>query len=72
MTRTSQQQTSNASRDRTPSDVRRTRNHLRVTEEPQQEIARRAYEIFIARGATDGHDLDDWLQAERELSLRRN
>ena len=30
------------------------------------EIARRAYEIFEERGRVNGHDLDDWLQAERE------
>lgn len=29
-------------------------------------IAARAYELYRARG-TDGRDLDDWLQAEREL-----
>jgi hypothetical protein len=34
------------------------------------EIARRSYEIFQARGAGDGHDLDDWLQAERETGAR--
>ena len=33
----------------------------------EQEIAARAYEIFLSHGASDGHDLDDWLQAEREL-----
>ena len=33
-----------------------------------EEIALRAYEIYQARGAEDGSDLDDWLQAERELS----
>ena len=32
------------------------------------DIARRAYEIYESRGATGGTDLDDWLQAERELS----
>lgn len=31
------------------------------------EIAARAYEIFLARGAMSGNDLGDWLQAEREL-----
>jgi len=31
------------------------------------EIAFRAYEIFLRRGAAHGSDLDDWLQAEREL-----
>ncbi|MDP1570985.1 MAG: DUF2934 domain-containing protein [Vicinamibacterales bacterium] len=34
------------------------------------EIARRSYELFQARGAGDGHDLDDWLQAERETGAR--
>jgi hypothetical protein len=33
----------------------------------RDEISRRAYEIFEARGSQHGHDLDDWLQAEREL-----
>jgi hypothetical protein len=32
-----------------------------------EEIARRAYEIYLSRGAQDGHDLDDWLQAEIQL-----
>ena len=31
------------------------------------EIAQRAYQIFLARGGEPGHDLDDWLQAESEL-----
>jgi hypothetical protein len=33
----------------------------------EQRIAERAYEIYKARGAADGCDLDDWLQAEREV-----
>jgi DUF2934 family protein len=32
-----------------------------------RDIARRAYELFEIRGREHGHDLDDWLQAEREL-----
>lgn len=32
-----------------------------------EEIGRRAYEIYLARGAQPGHDLEDWLQAEKEL-----
>src|SRR5687768_13643162 len=35
------------------------------------EISRRAHEIFEARGRQHGHDVDDWLQAERELDRRR-
>jgi len=34
------------------------------------EIARRAYEIYLARGGSHGCDLDDWLQAERELRAK--
>jgi HSP20 family protein len=30
-------------------------------------VARRAFEIFESSGHALGHDLDDWLQAEREL-----
>src|SRR5262245_18838408 len=31
------------------------------------EIAERAYDLFLARGSEDGHDLDDWLEAERRV-----
>ena len=30
-------------------------------------IRRREYEIYLERGEQPGRDLDDWLQAEREL-----
>jgi Protein of unknown function (DUF2934) len=30
-------------------------------------IAKRAHEIYDARGGQDGKDMDDWLQAEREI-----
>jgi hypothetical protein len=32
-----------------------------------EEVARRAYEIYRGRGGSHGLDLEDWLQAEREL-----
>jgi hypothetical protein len=32
------------------------------------EIARRAYDLYLARGCEPGHDVEDWLQAERELN----
>jgi hypothetical protein len=35
-------------------------------------IAKRAYELFLARGGEHGHQLEDWYQAERELRLGRN
>jgi Protein of unknown function (DUF2934) len=30
-------------------------------------IAERAYTLYCARGGQHGYDVDDWLQAEREL-----
>ncbi len=34
----------------------------------EQEVRRRAYELYLERGEEPGHDLQDWLQAERELA----
>jgi hypothetical protein len=34
---------------------------------PDSDIARRAYDRYLARGREHGHDLEDWLQAERAL-----
>ena len=31
------------------------------------DIARRAYDLYLARGCAHGHDVDDWLCAECEL-----
>ncbi len=39
-----------------------------------EEVRRRAYDIYLDRGEKPGCDLDDWLQAEHELrggDLRR-
>ena len=38
------------------------------------EIRIRAYEIYMERGGQPGHDVDDWIQAEREIEskLRSN
>ena len=33
----------------------------------ERDIARRAYERYLARDGEHGHDIEDWLQAEREL-----
>jgi hypothetical protein len=45
----------------------------RPDSETNIEIIRlRAYELFLARGATHGNDLGDWLNAERELRAARN
>jgi len=34
----------------------------------EQEIRNRAYEIYLQRGEQSGYELEDWLQAERELT----
>jgi hypothetical protein len=33
-----------------------------------KEISRRAYEIYLERDGLGGNEVDDWLQAEAELS----
>ena len=37
-----------------------------------EEIAEAAYHRYLNRGAGDGRDFDDWLEAERELRTRVN
>lgn len=32
-----------------------------------EDIEIRAYHLYLGRGASHGHDLDDWLQAERQV-----
>jgi hypothetical protein len=32
-------------------------------------IAKRAYEIYEARGGQHGADFDDWLEAERQITI---
>jgi hypothetical protein len=31
------------------------------------DVARRAYDLYLARGCEPGHDVEDWLRAEREI-----
>src|SRR5262245_41943741 len=33
----------------------------------RDDVARRAFELYCQRGCEDGHDVQDWLQAEQEL-----
>lgn len=35
-----------------------------------EEIARRAYEIYLAEGRPEGRDLEHWARAEAELLAR--
>jgi hypothetical protein len=38
----------------------------------QEEIAIRAYELFLRRGWRSGTETEDWLQAEKELIAEYN
>ena len=35
-----------------------------------ENIAKRSYEIYLARGAQPGHEVEDWLAAEAELTAK--
>jgi hypothetical protein len=53
--------------DADPNDRRPSRRSRPTNGVNRGEIARRAYALYLARGCEHGHDLDDWLRAEREL-----
>ena len=60
--------------DRRPKEIEKKRSTLAPkSDDPtvlipiEQQIRQRAYELYERRGRTDGHDLDDWLQAERRI-----
>jgi hypothetical protein len=40
---------------------------VRQVEPTTEQIAQRAYELYQARGGTEGQDIEDWLEAERQL-----
>lgn len=47
-----------------PSTFRRTA----VEDNLEEQIRTRAYELYEARGRQEGHDLEDWLEAEAEIT----
>jgi hypothetical protein len=43
-----------------------------LTDRPIEDaIKLRAYQIYVSRGGIHGRDLEDWLQAEREVTALR-
>jgi len=45
---------------------------LKTPTDPQDQVRRRAYELYVERGKVDGFEVEDWLQAEAEfLGARR-
>ncbi|HXY51532.1 MAG TPA: DUF2934 domain-containing protein [Terriglobales bacterium] len=54
-------------------ELKRALNEVRKTIVPinlEEEIRRRAYELYEARGCAPGHETDDWFVAEREVLAR--
>jgi Protein of unknown function (DUF2934) len=37
----------------------------------EYQIRLRAYELYEARGRKDGHELDDWLRAEKDITSKK-
>ena len=62
--------------DGTPAGVRDTANDMpgqgdgSVTSPTYDQIAEAAYHRYLQRGGQDGHDFDDWIDAERSLRSR--
>lgn len=44
---------------------------MKSRSELQDEIRRRAFELYEQRGSNNGHEVSDWLQAESEVAQKR-
>ena len=48
------------------------RQSRRVSKENRRElIGKKAYELYEKRGREHGHDVDDWLEAEKFVKTRK-
>jgi hypothetical protein len=56
----------------TPRATQRTAETPVVTHVRADDISRRAYSLFQARGSEHGHDVEDWFVAEAELFGGKN
>lgn len=54
-----------------PSSTKTRSSSIEPTAELQQKIRERAYELYEQRGREHGHDGDDWLRAESEITGER-
>jgi hypothetical protein len=54
-----------------PSSTKTRNSSIEPTAELQERIRERAYELYEQHGREDGHDCDDWLQAESEITGKR-
>ena len=51
-----------------PITLETTAHPTQASNELQEQIRLRAYELYEQRGGEDGRELDDWLQAEAEVT----
>lgn len=58
-----------AARSEKPATPKKSRSHTIRHELTEDEIRNRAYDLYLQRDGAHGHDLDDWLRAERELAV---
>ena len=54
-----------------PTLLRTTNQTTESASDLQEQIRRRAYELYEQRGRNDGYELNDWLQAESELTQQK-
>jgi len=56
-----------------PSDPGKKPPKIAITEAQtlEEQIRQCAYELYEERGREDGHDLDDWLRAEEQVTQRK-
>lgn len=52
----------------TPSVANKHKNFQSHLVKLDEKIRRRAYDLYEQRGRRNGHELDDWLQAEAEVT----
>jgi hypothetical protein len=67
----SKQKSTNDKKSATPPVASEKQTSAVKQEVSSEQIAKRAYELFLARGGQHGHHEQDWQQAERELRLGR-
>jgi hypothetical protein len=51
--------------------TKKTSTAINESQELETQIRERAYELYEARGREDGHDLEDWLRAEEEITQKK-
>jgi hypothetical protein len=56
---------------KTPTQAGRASQQIESISELREQIRLRASELYEQRGRKDGHDLEDWYQAESEMTPKK-